>query len=234
MATPRTPANISSWPGQDRKRLPSTGYRRSRRARYLRGTVFWHLTDRRHYLSSPRTGRTNFDPVPFPYVPSTKRSSAEDDESKVMDTNGTNDAEDSQDEDANEDIRERRHENGYPVTSTPSFKKNARTLEDQTEDSELVHHLDALDLDADTRKPYHLSAKHIDRKERIRNSRIVRGFKFLQPHRDRIQKKNKELNMYQPSKWAGQNAEKKKVITELLHGRCEDRTEGLHDPFASS
>jgi hypothetical protein len=150
-----------------------------------------------------------------------------------MNLDGANDDEDSTFEDAREDFRERRHENGYPVTSSPTFKKNARTLEDQEKEAELPHHLDALDLDTDTRKPYHLSAKHIDRKERIRNSRTVRGFKFPQPCVGRVQK-NKDCNMYQLSKWAGQDAERKKVATKLLHDRCEDRTEGLHDPFASS
>ncbi|KAG9653800.1 hypothetical protein KCU64_g7643, partial [Aureobasidium melanogenum] len=232
MATPRTPTRLS-WPGQDRKHPLSTGFKRGRRARHLRGIVFWELTDRRHYPRSPRTGRTFFDPVPFPYVPSPKRPGNEDGEAGPMNLDGTNDDEDSTFEDAREDFRERRHENGYPVTSSPTFKKNARTLEDHEKETELAHHLDALDLDADTRKPYHLSAKHIDRKERIRKSRTVRGFKFPQPRFDRIQTNN-DVNMYQLSKWAGQDAERKKVATKLLHDRCEDRTEGLHDPFASS
>ncbi|KAH0022358.1 hypothetical protein KCU78_g5792, partial [Aureobasidium melanogenum] len=232
MATPRTPAGLS-WPGQDRKRPLSTGFKRGRRARHLRGIVFWELTDRRHYPRSPRTGRTYFDPVPFPYVPSPKQPGNEDDQAGAMNLDGTNDDENSTFEDAREDFRERRHENGYPVTSSPTFKKSARTLEDQEKDTELSHHLDALDLDVDTREPYHLSAKHIDRKERIRNSRTVRGFKFPQPCVGRVQK-NKDCNMYQLSKWAGQDAERKKVATKLLHDRCEDRTEGLHDPFASS
>ncbi|KAH0382520.1 hypothetical protein KCU92_g6138, partial [Aureobasidium melanogenum] len=232
MATPRTPAGLS-WPRQDRKRPLSTGFKRGRRARHLRGIVFWELTDRRHYPRSPRTGRTYFDPVPFPYVPSPKRLDNEDGAAGAMNLDGANDDEDSTFEDAREDFRERRHENGYPVTSSPTFKKNARTLEDQEKEAELPHHLDALDLDTDTRKPYHLSAKHIDRKERIRNSRTVRGFKFPQPCVGRVQK-NKDCNMYQLSKWAGQDAERKKVATKLLHDRCEDRTEGLHDPFASS
>lgn len=231
MATPRTPTR-SALPGNGRKRPPSTGFKRGRRARHLKAAVFWEKTDRRHYPPSPATGLTTFDPVPFPYVPPTKQPDNEDGETVTMSQDGTNDFQDS-DEDAREDARERRHKNGYPVTSSPTLKKTVRTLEDQAKDTELAHHLDALDLGADTRQPYHLSAKHVDRKERIRNSRNVRGFKFPQPHVGRIQK-NKELNMYQLSKWAGQDAERKKVATKLLHDRCEDRTEGLYDPFASS
>ncbi|KAG9736033.1 hypothetical protein KCU73_g10354, partial [Aureobasidium melanogenum] len=128
MATPRTPAGLS-WPGQDRKRPLSTGFKRVRRARHLRGIVFWELTDRRHYPRSPRTGRTYFDPVPFPYVPSPKQPGNEDGEVGAMKLDGTSDDEDSTFEDAREDFRERRHENGYPVTSSPTFKKTARTLE---------------------------------------------------------------------------------------------------------
>ncbi|KAH0354379.1 hypothetical protein KCU81_g1239, partial [Aureobasidium melanogenum] len=231
MRTPKTPTKLS-LPGPDRKRHPSTGFKRGRRARHLRGAVFWELTDRRHYPPSPRTGLTYIDPVPFPYEPSHKRPGNEDGEAGAMNLDGTNDDEDSTFEDAREDARELRRENGYPVTSSPTFKKNARKLKDQEKEPELSNHLDALELDSDTRKQYHLSAKHIDRKERIRNSRTVRGFKFPRPRVDRIQK-NKDLNMYQLSKWAGQDAERKKVATKLLHDRCADRTEGLHDPFAS-
>ncbi|KAG9582067.1 hypothetical protein KCU77_g7610, partial [Aureobasidium melanogenum] len=191
----------------------------------LAGAVYWSTVRERM--------ANNNSSLPFPYAPSPKRPGNEDDEAGAKNLDGTNDDEDSTFEDAREDFRERRHENGYPVTSSPTFKKNARTLEDQEKETELAHHLDALDLDADTRKPYHLSAKHIDRKERIRNSRAVRGFEFPQPRVGRVQK-NKDCNMYQLSKWAGQDTEKKKVATKLLHDRCEDRTEGLHDPFASS
>ncbi|CAD0086745.1 unnamed protein product [Aureobasidium vineae] len=133
-------------------------------------------------------------------------------------------------DDAREDDKERCHENGYPVASSPTFKKHARTVEDQANDTELAYHLNALDLDADTRKSYHMTAKHLDRKARIRNSKTVRGFKFPQSHVGRVQK-NKELNMYQLSKWAGRDAEKKKVVAKLLHDRGKDRTEGLNNPF---
>lgn len=231
MVPPRTPTRNSST-GQDHKRPHSTGFKRGRRARHLKDVFYWKKTDRRHYPPSPTTGVTTFDPVPFPYVPSTEQPGNEDDEAEAMNRNGTNDSEGSTDEDAREDARECRHKNGYPIASSPTFRKNAPTLEDQAKDTELAHHLDPLDLGADTRKPYHLSARHVDRKERIRHSRTVRGFKFPQPRVGRVQQK--ELNMYQLSKWAGQDEEGKKVATKLLHDRCEDRTQGLHDPFAST
>lgn len=105
MATPSTPPNFS----KDRKRRPSTGFRRKRRSRHLKDVVFWELTDRVHYPRSPGTGHTIIEPVPFPYVPPTKQPGNEDDQTEAMNLDGTHDPEDSSDEDNDEDARERRN-----------------------------------------------------------------------------------------------------------------------------
>lgn len=40
-----------------------------------------------------------------------------------------------------------------------------------------------------------------------------------------------EANMWQLNRWADGDEEKKATVARILHGRGEERTEGMADPF---
>ncbi|THY01491.1 hypothetical protein D6C89_05709 [Aureobasidium pullulans] len=115
------------------------------------------------------------------------------------------------------------------LPTSPNLSPVNPSPQDLEVSTHLSHHLSALDIHSDIRPHYSQSAAHLARKARIENMKTIQRSAVYKP-RERFKDKM-EANMWQLNKWADGDEEKKATVARILHGRGEERTEGMVDPF---